>query len=75
MANKRDLSAKMKETVQVMKAHGKLIRYNYGFWSWCGVEIDTHNVPIWYCDVRTLRGLEKREVVILDEENRFCQLI
>lgn len=78
----RDLSAKMEETIRIMKVHGKLIRYSGGFWSWVGVEMhlsrmgaDTYKHPIWHCDVKTLRALAKRGVVLLDEENKFCQLI
>lgn len=78
----RDLSEKMEGAVRVMKAHGKLIRYDGGFWSWDGVAIHhcrngagAYDVPIWHCGVGTLRGLKKRGVVILDEENKFCQLI
>lgn len=78
----RDLSTKMEETVRIMKAHGKLIRYNSGFWSWSGVEMhisrngaDIYKHPIWYCGIGTLRALAKRGIVILDEENKFCQLI
>lgn len=78
----RDLSAKMEEAVRIMKAHGKLIRYDGGFWSWAGVEIHhckngagTYSCPIWYCSVLTLRALAKRNIVTLDEENKVCQLI
>lgn len=78
----RDLSAKMEEAVRIMKAHGKLVRYDGGFWSWVGVEIhhyrngaDTYDCPIWNCGVRTLRALAKRRIIILDEERGLCQLI
>ena len=78
----RDLSEKMEEAVRVMRVHGKLIRYDGGFWSWVNVEIhrhkngaDTYESPIWYCGVGTLRALVKRGVVTLDEENKSCQLI
>lgn len=78
----RNLSAKMEESVRIMRTHGKLIRYDGGFWSWVGVEIhhcrngaDTYRCPIWYCSVRTLRALDKRHIVTLDEENKVCQII
>ena len=69
----RNLSTKMEEAVRIMKAHGKLIRYDGGFWSWINVEI--HDAPIWYCGVGTLRALAKRGAIILDEENKSCQLL
>jgi len=78
----RDLSAKMEETVRIMKAHGELIRYDSGFWSWVGVEMrhfrngaDTYDCPIWHCGIGTLRALAKIHIVTLDEENKVCQLI
>lgn len=30
--------------------------------------------PAWYCDVKTLRALQKRGYVILDEINEICVL-
>ena len=79
----KDLSAKMEEAVRIMKAHGKLIRYDSGFWSWVGVEIhycrngvNTYlRLPIWHCGIGTLRALVKRQIVTLDEESEVCQLI
>lgn len=76
-----NLSSKMEETVRIMNAHGNLIRYIGGFWSWIGVEKhqcknggNTYDVPIWYCDVKTLRALAKRGIIILDEEKKVCKL-
>jgi len=31
--------------------------------------------PIWSCDVRTLRALAKRNIVILEEDKQTCNLI
>ena len=77
------LSNKMLETLEMIKQHGKLIRHSGGFWSWTEIELKPlYNgrefmcmVPIWYCDVKTLRALQKRELVVLDEQAKECGLV
>lgn len=32
-------------------------------------------VPIWKCDVKTLRALEKRGLVLVDEANKVCTMV
>lgn len=76
------LSKTMIEVLGKMKEHGKLIRYHGGFWSWEGVEIKTtsfrkmknYEYPAWNCDVRTLKALHKRGLVILNESENICTL-
>lgn len=76
------LSKAMLETIEKMRKHGDFIRYDGGFWSWKDVEIKPlYNggkflcmVPIWHCDVKTLRALAKREIVTLNEEHKNCFL-
>lgn len=68
----------MQETVHNMKLHGQFIRHNGGFWSWLDVEVEIHKngsqefiIPVWWCDVKTLRALAKRNIVRLDEEKKI----
>ena len=64
----RNLSPTQFETLQKMEENGKLIRWNGGFWSFEDAEIKDvirdswgyTSIPQWYCDVRTLRALEKK---------------
>lgn len=70
---KMNLSSMMITAVEQMKAHGELIRYPGGFWSWRDVEIK-NEIPAWYCDVKTLRALGKRGIVNLDETKKICKL-
>ena len=72
----------MLETMQALEKYKALIRYDGGFWSWDGADVTpSHNggrfmcmVPSWYCDVKTLRALAKRDLVVLDENNKICKL-
>lgn len=73
----------MIKVIEQMEMHGEMIRYPGGFWSWKGVEIqhihfkcmEDYDVPSWYCDVKTLRALDKRGIVNLDETKKNCMLI
>lgn len=77
-----NLSETMERVLKVMITHGeKFIRYEGGFWSWEGVEIEKrglpwnqYEIPAWHCDVRTLRALQARNVVELDEKKKVCVL-
>lgn len=77
-----NLSPTMTETLQLIQEHGKLIRYDGGFWSWKdAAQKPLYNggkllcmVPVWHCDVKTLRALEKRGLVVLDEKQKICLL-
>lgn len=76
------LSKTMQDTLEKLRDNKELIRYPGGFWSWREVELkSSYNgrefmcmVPIWYCDVKTLHALQKRELVELDEKNEICRL-
>ena len=76
------LSDTMLDTIDKMSKYGKLVRYDGGFWSWENTELEPlYNggifqcmVPSWHCDVKTLRALSKRNIVILDEEHKWCRL-
>lgn len=76
------LSEKMLETMQVLEKYKALKRYDGGFWSWDSADMKpSYNggqiicmVPSWYCDVKTLRALAKRNLVVLDENNKTCKL-
>lgn len=35
---------------------------------------DDYAIPIWNCDVKTVRALQKRGLVVLDEMNSICTL-
>ena len=65
-----NLSPTMMQVTEQMELHGELIRYPGGFWSWRDVEIK-REIPVWYCDVKTLRALGKRGIVNLDETNSW----
>lgn len=77
-----EFSATMLETIATMRQHGDLIRYDGGFWSWKNVELKPLyiggkflcNVPVWHCDVKTLRALNRRGIVTLDEVHKVCTL-
>lgn len=77
-----NLSKTMLDTISVMQKHSKLIRYDGGFWSWENIDLKPlYNggtfmcmVPTWHCDVKTLRALDKRKIVTLDEEQNICIL-
>ena len=77
------LSAVMQEVLEVLKEHKELVRYDGGFWSWKGIELkrttfnrmDNLYVPIWHCDVKTLRALHKRGLVELDKTANICRII
>lgn len=77
-----DLSKTMIDVVNVMKEHKELIRYEFGFWSWEGVEIkhtnfklmENYDCPEWHCDIKTLRALARRKIVTLDEDKQVCKL-
>mgnify|MGYP003196876941 CR=1 FL=1 len=65
-----NLSPTMLETIKKIEEHGKLVRYTGGFWSW--ERCEQHDccgdmVPDWHCDIKTLRALECRGLVLLDE--------
>lgn len=68
-----NLSPTMMQVTEQMELHGELIRYPGGFWSWRDVEIK-REIPVWYCDVKTLRALGKRGIVNLDETKKICKL-
>lgn len=76
------LSRTMLKTIEMMRQHGGFVRYDGGFWSWENVELKPLynggmflcNIPIWYCDVKTLRALEKRGIVALNEGQKICIL-
>ena len=78
-----NLSATMQDVLEVLKEHKELVRYDGGFWSWKGVEIkrttftrmNNFDVPVWNCDVKTLRALRKRGLVELDEVANICKII
>lgn len=74
-----NLSTTMRETIRVMRKHGNLVRYKGGFWSWENVDLKTRGenrfVPTWFCNVQTLRALDKRKLVLLDEDVGECKLI
>lgn len=67
-----NLSPTMMQVTEQMELHGELIRYPGGFWSWRDVEIK-REIPVWYCDVKTLRALGKRGIVNLDETKKICK--
>lgn len=77
-----ELSKKMSETMQVLEKYKVLIRYEGGFWSWEDTDMEPlHNggqflcmVPSWYCDVKTLRALAKRDLVVLNETSKVCRI-
>lgn len=83
MERNLNLSKTMLEVIEAMKTHGNLVRYDGGFWSWEDVEIEhvrfnrmqNFDVPAWHCDVKTLRALERRGLVELDEKMQVCRLI
>lgn len=76
------LSDTMFDTIDKLSKYGKLVRYDGGFWSWENTEMEPlYNggrfqcmVPSWHCDIKTLRALSKRNIVILDEEHKWCRL-
>lgn len=82
MENNRGLSDIMLKTIAIMQKHGKLIRYAGGFWSWEDIALKPLcnggkflcMVPEWHCDVKTLRALDKRGIVTLDETKKACVL-
>ena len=69
------LSETMINTLEIMKQHGNLRRYDGGFWSWENANLKPvyngktfmYMLPEWSCDVKTLRALAKRNLVVLDE--------
>lgn len=79
----QNLSPKMSEVMKILKEHCEIIRYDGGFWSWSEVNLKLlyngnqymGKVPVWHCDVRTLRALQKRGLVKLDETLKFCILV
>jgi len=81
--NQPQMSPKMMAVIKELKYYGKLIRYDGGFWSCEGVELKPlynggrymGDAPVWHCDVRTLRALQKRGLVKLDEVAKICILV
>lgn len=68
----------MQDTLAKLQEHGSLVRFKGGFWSWKCCEINhyrDYSCPEWHCDVKTLRALEKRGLVELDEQQRLCKLV
>jgi len=80
--NHMNISVRMHQAIQAMETHGKLVRYKGGFWSWPNIETktcrngsDKYIVPKeFWCDVNTLRALDRRGLVILDEKKKTCVL-
>jgi len=79
----QNLSVKMLEVLEKLRFTGEFIRYDGGFWSWAGVELKPlynggrymGDAPVWHCDVKTLRALQKRGLVKLDEVAKICILV
>lgn len=77
-----NLSKTMIETISAMRVHGNLKRYEGGFWSWEETELEPlYNsgkllcmIPVWHCDVKTLRALAKKGLVTLNESEKVCIL-
>lgn len=82
LTKKANLSKTMIETIKAMQKHGDLKRYDGGFWSWEDIDLKPlYNggtflcmIPIWHCDVKTLRALAKRGFVTLKEDQKKCIL-
>ena len=80
MDNKEQLSETMRNVLLRLQEYGSLVRFDGGFWSWKEVDFKPQynenqymdKVPVWHCDVRTLRALQKRGLVKLDETLKFC---
>jgi hypothetical protein len=69
------LSRTQQNVIGIMKEKGSLKRLPGGFWTYDDVTIKEHSfVPVWWCDVRTLRVLQTKGLVNLDELKRICTL-
>ncbi len=68
---KNTLSEKMIEILKVMKKYNsKLIKMENDLWSCEGSDMSG-----WNCNIITLRALEARGLVLLNEEEQLCTLI
>jgi hypothetical protein len=69
-----NLSATQQKALNQLINHGgTFIRKEGGFWTWPDGKGNV--VPEWYCDVRTLRVLERKGFIILNEIKRTAQLV
>ena len=63
------LTETQQKTLAAMREHdGELVRLTGGFWTWRDCPRVKLGVPSWYCDMNTLRALEKRGLVTLLQE-------
>lgn len=68
-----NLSDTQKEAVNQLINHGgTFIRKEGGFWTWPDAKGNV--VPEYYCDVRTLRVLERKGIIVLDEIKKIASL-
>ena len=73
----KNLSKTQEDAIRVMKAHGNTLIKMHGFWTYENCEFhECHNsnIPIFSCQITTLRVLARRNVVTLDEDKCICKL-
>jgi hypothetical protein len=64
------LSVTQQATLEVMRAHGDLVRSPGGFWTWQGCPSQVKagdNVPDWYVPKSTIDALFRRDLVVVTE--------
>lgn len=69
------LSIPQIEVMELLNKYKKFIRYKGGFWSNENSELNENGNPVWNCGIDTLRALNKKGYVTLNEENQECILI
>lgn len=65
------------DVIRVMKAHGNILIKKHGFWTYENCEFHkdhNSNIPIFSCQITTLRVLARRNIVTLDENKGICKL-
>jgi hypothetical protein len=74
-----NLSKTMLDVINQMRDHdGTLTRMTGGFWTYEGVQTTYcrcgYDSPEWHCGVKTLRALEDRGLIELDEIKEIAKL-
>jgi len=75
--SERKLSPAMQQALNFMRAHGRLVRWPGGFWTYpeCPTtrvqqsRAGVHHVPEWFAGVKTLEALEARGLTVLQKVN------
>lgn len=65
------------DVIRVMKAHGNILIKKHGFWTYENCEFHkdhNSNIPIFSCQITTLRVLARRNIVTFDENKGICKL-